>query len=244
MLVSCLRRGIVAGLLGGLLAGLFALVIGEKPLEQAIHMEEADEGVAGRGVASLPQVGQGDDGEVIVSRRAQRFGLIAATGVVGVALGGIFGVVFAMLGVTPSPWLASLKLGLVAWLAVALLPSLKYPANPPGVGEPATVGARSGWYLTAVLLSLATALATWGLNRRLRTGGVAVVKRHLLASVTAAAGLALVAALPATSDPVRVPAALLWDFRLSALGTSATLWFALAAVFGLLGERSARGGNP
>lgn len=240
-MVSCLRRGLVAGLLGGLLAGLFALVIGEKPLGEAIRLEEV-------GTGQVAELGEHDvlspptPAPVQVSRRAQRFGLLAATGLVGICIGGMFGVVFAAVrsrGVTTSPWLASLKLGAATWLAVAVLPSLKYPANPPGVGSPATVGARTGWYLAAVVLSVATALATWALNRRTR---VPVVQRHLLASAVAAAGLGLVAMLPASSDPVTVPPALLWNFRLSAFGTSATLWLALAVVFGLLSERAAHRG--
>ncbi|MDP8961571.1 MAG: CbtA family protein [Actinomycetota bacterium] len=258
MLASSLRRGLVAGLLGGLVAGLFAFVIGYRPLEQAVRLEEAatssaaghvDGMTAGDGlgppaVASRPTRAQPrEDEEVVVSRRTQRLGLLAATGLVGVALGGMFGIVFAAFRRrlrNPSSWVASLQLGVAVWLAVALLPSLKYPANPPGVGAPATVGARSGWYLTAIVVSLATALATWAVARRLRARGGPVVKRHVLAAAVAAAGAALLAALPPNTDPVNVPAALLWNFRLSALGTTAVLWLGLAAAFGLLGERAGR----
>ncbi|MDQ3931919.1 MAG: CbtA family protein [Actinomycetota bacterium] len=259
MLASSLRRGLVAGLLGGLLAGLFAFLIGEQPLEQAVRLEAADarpvgfvDGLSAGDGPSLPAVtsraNPGDrreDEDVVVSRRTQRFGLLAATAIVGVALGGMFGVTFSAVRGrfrTPSLWMASLQLGVVGWLAVALLPSLKYPANPPGVGAPATVGSRSGWYLTAIVLSLATALATWAVARSLRSREAPVVKRHLLAGAVAVAGAALVAALPPSTDPVDVPAALLWSFRLSAFGTSAVLWLGLTLVFGLLGERAVRRG--
>lgn len=259
MLASSLRRGLLAGLLAGLLTGLFALVVGEVPLEQAILLEEAatasavhehpiglaaDEASSGQATAID---GSRDDRDgVVVSRRGQRLGLLAAAGLVGVALGGMFGVVFtAVRGrlVTTSPWVASLQLGVVAWLAVAVLPSLKYPANPPGVGDPATVGARTGWYLAAIVLSVATTLVTWAVSRRMRARGLPAVERHLLGGAVAGAGLALVVSLPANPDPVNVPAALLWKFRLSAFETSAALWLALAVVFGLLGERAAHGGD-
>lgn len=257
MLASSLRRGLVAGLLGGLLAGLFALTFGEEPLEQAIRLEEAGTtsaiGLGGLGDASGPaatandpsRAERGADEEVVVSRRTQRLGLLAATGLVGLALGGMFGIAFTALRgrlTTPDPWVASLQLGAVVWLAVGLLPSLKYPANPPGVGASATVGARSVWYLAAIVLSLATVLATWALARRLRARGVAVAKRHILALAAASAGAALVAALPPNTEPVDVPAALLWNFRLSAFGTTAVLWLGLAVTFGLLGERAVRRG--
>ncbi|MDP8932459.1 MAG: CbtA family protein [Actinomycetota bacterium] len=259
MLASSLRRGLVAGLLGGLVAGLFAFIVGEQPLERAVRLEEAatpsavghvDGLRSGDGLSPPTVAGRsshvdrsGEDEGVVVSRRTQRLGLLAATGLVGVALGGMFGIVFTAFRrrlTNPSSWMASLQLGVVAWLAVALLPSLKYPANPPGVGAPATGGARSGWYLAAIVLSLVTALATWAVARRLRARGVPVVKRHVLAAAVAAAGAALVAALPPNTDPVNVPAALLWNFRLSAFGTAAVLWLGLAVAFGLLGERAGR----
>jgi hypothetical protein len=37
-----------------------------------------------------------------------------------------------------------------------------------------------------------------------------------------------------------VPAELVWDFRLSSLGTQAVLWAGIGGIFGLLGERASR----
>jgi predicted cobalt transporter CbtA len=37
-----------------------------------------------------------------------------------------------------------------------------------------------------------------------------------------------------------VPAELVWDFRLSSLGTQAVLWAGIGCIFGLLGERASR----
>jgi hypothetical protein len=39
-----------------------------------------------------------------------------------------------------------------------------------------------------------------------------------------------------------VPTTLIWEFRLSSLGTQAVLWAAIGCIFGLLGELANRRG--
>ena len=46
--------------------------------------------------------------------------------------------------------------------------------------------------------------------------------------------------LPAPAEPGQFPAGLLWNFRLSSLGTQVELWTGLGAVFGALCERANR----
>ena len=53
----------------------------------------------------------------------------------------------------------------------------------------------------------------------------------------AAAGLA---ALPANTDPVTVPATLIWDFRLATVAGAAAFWSVVGMVFGGLRMRSPR----
>ena len=50
----------------------------------------------------------------------------------------------------------------------------------------------------------------------------------------------LFAGLPAAADPGGFPAGLLWNFRLSALGTQIVLWTGLGVVFGALCEQANR----
>uniref|UniRef100_UPI00389AEBBC CbtA family protein n=1 Tax=Rubrobacter tropicus TaxID=2653851 RepID=UPI00389AEBBC len=52
--------------------------------------------------------------------------------------------------------------------------------------------------------------------------------------------LVLFAVLPDSADPGGFPAGLLWDFRLSSLGTLLVFWTGLDALFGALCERAAR----
>jgi predicted cobalt transporter CbtA len=53
----------------------------------------------------------------------------------------------------------------------------------------------------------------------------------------------LLATFPDTADPGDFPAGLLWNFRLSSLGTQLVLWTGLGVLFGALCERANRRAN-
>jgi predicted cobalt transporter CbtA len=239
LIASYLRRGMAAGLLAGLLAGLFALVVAEPLLDQAIGLEEANHQ---EGPASATHTHE-DEGEVF-SRSTQKVGLFFATGLSGVLVGGLFGLVFAYFRGrmdSESDWTRSLSLAAALFAGAVLVPFLKYPANPPTVGDPDTIGARTVAYFAIVGLSLLAILAAWYVSRLLRERGVSTPVRQLavgLGLVTVVIGLLV--GLPATTDPGEFPAGLLWNFRLSSLGTQLVLWAGLAALFGLLCERANR----
>ena len=233
MIALYLRRGMAAGLLAGLLAGLFAFVIGEPLLDQAIGLEE-------------PAHAHGEESEEVFSRSTQKVGLFFATGFTGVFVGGLFGLAFAYFRgrlASESDWTRSLSLAAAIFAGAALFPFLKYPANPPTVGDPATIGARTTAYFAMVGLSLLAVLAAWYASGLLKGRGVSTPVRH----VTVGLGLAAVVtglflALPSTTGPGDFPAGLLWSFRLSSLGTQIVLWTALGALFGALCERASRRG--
>ncbi len=230
MIASYLRRGMVAGLLAGLLAGVFAFFFGEPWVDQAIQIEEA--------AASAQQ------GEELFSRSAQKIGLFFATGLFGVTVGGVFGIAYAILRgrlVKRSDWYRSLSLAGVVFAGAFLIPFMKYPANPPSVGDPETIGARTASYLIMVALSLLVVLLAWYAARTLRTQGTGAPTRQLAVGlgVVTAVGI-LFLALPAAPDPGEFPSGLLWNFRLSSLGTQLVFWAGLGVVFGLLCELADR----
>lgn len=143
-----------------------------------------------------------------------------------------------------SDWGRSLSLAAAAFVGVALLPFLKYPANPPTVGDPETIGSRTAAYFFMVGISLLAILISWYTACGMREGGASAPVRHL----TVGAGLVAVFALlfvglPATADPGEFPAGLLWSFRLSSIGTQLVLWTGLGVIFGLLCERAERKAN-
>ena len=229
MITPYLRRGMAAGLLAGLLAGLFAFFIGEPFVDQAIRLEEA---------------ATGGHGEEVFSRSTQKVGLFFATGLFGVTVGGIFGIAYAYFRgrlASGSEWSRSLSLVGAVFAGAFLVPYVKYPANPPTVGDPATIGDRTAAYFTMVALSLLVILTAWHAARRLREQGISTPVRQLTVGLGVVVALgALFFVLPAAPDPGEFPAGLLWNFRILSLGTQLVFWTGLGVTFGHLCERASR----
>lgn len=236
MVWTLVLRGLVVGVLAGLLAGAFAFVIGEPLVQDAIDIEEA-------GSAHASLVPFAHISEWNVSRGEQRGGLFLATALYGLAIGGVFGAIFATLlgrGRERSPYQLATRLAGALFVAIVLVPFLKYPANPPAVGNPDTIGDRTVYYVVllvgSALAMLAAARVAWSVPE-----DAVPWKRPLLAGGTFVllAGL-LFLALPGVSEiPGDFPAQLIWEFRLSSLGTQAVLWAALGIGYGIASYRAA-----
>jgi predicted cobalt transporter CbtA len=241
---TILRRGVAAGAAAGLAAALVIWLVVEPVIRKALAIEDARDLhhlSAGR---SAPLLGPGHTGgEPLVSRAAQVVGGAVTSVIVGVALGVIFAVVFAKaherLGGS-TDFGKSLVLAAVGCGAVSVLPGLKLPANPPAVGDPATVGRRTMLYAVVLLLGIVVALLVAVLDRWLAGRGVAPSTRWVAGIGACVVAVALVfAVVPGSPDaiPADVPAALIWEFRLASLGQLMTMWLVLGVGFGLLMER-------
>jgi Probable cobalt transporter subunit (CbtA) len=227
---TLLIRGMIVGIAAAALVYLFATVFGEPQINHAIAYEDAH---TGPGMAA-PE---------IVSRTVQStLGLGVAVLVYGVALGGVFGLAFAYgrLGPLAARGTSLLVAG-AGFVAVFLVPYLKYPASPPAVGDPDTIGRRTALYFTMLAISLAAAIGAVITARNLTTrfGGWNAV-------LLAAGGFVVVVAvagwlLPAVDEvPADFPATVLWRFRLASVGVQAVLWTTLGLLFGALTERGLR----
>ncbi|KQX67436.1 CbtA family protein [Streptomyces sp. Root1310] len=227
---NLLVRGMLAGLGAGVLALIVAYFLGEPNVDGAIGFEESH--AAGH-----------EHHEVeLVSRSLQSTaGLATGVLIYGVAFGGIAALAFCFaLGRVGrfGPRATALLLSGTALAAVYVVPFLKYPANPPAVGDPDTIGKRTTLYFLMMVLSVLLAVAAVILGKRLapRLG-------TWNATVAAVLGFVLVVGLayeflPAVNEvPSDFPAALLWRFRLSALAMQVTLWAGFGLVFGELAER-------
>jgi hypothetical protein len=126
---------------------------------------------------------------------------------------------------------------------VFLVPYLKYPANPPSIGNSDTIDRRTALYFAMVAISVAAAVGAMIVARRLapKLGGwtAVLVAAGGFVAVVAVAGLML----PAVDEvPADFPATVLWRFRLASLGMQAVLWATFGLLFGALTERSLRRG--
>jgi len=232
MVGSLILRGLFVGLVAGLLAFGCAKLIGEPQVDKAIAFEARMD--AAKGEAPEPE---------IVSREVQSSaGLLTGVLVYGTAIGGLFALVFAVttgrVGLIGPRGLAAL-LALAGFVAIVLVPQLKYPSNPPSVGDPETIGHRTALFFIMIVASIATMLGTVNLGLRL--------KRALgawNATLTAAALFVVIIAgiqllLPDVNEvPEDFPAVVLWRFREASLAIQLVLWGGIGLGFGWLTERA------
>ena len=232
MVGKLLVRGMLAGIAAGLLTFGFARLVGEPQVDQAISFEEKAD--AAKGEAPEPE---------LVSRGTQA-GLGLLTGVVtyGAAFGGLFSLVFAyaygrvgaLSARALSAWLA-----LGAFIALVIVPNIKYPANPPSVGDPETIGTRTGLFFLMIAISLAAMVFSLKVRRRaaLKLGAWngSIVAGLVFVVIIAAVQLSM----PTINEvPAAFPAVLLWKFRVAAIGMQVIMWTTLGLLFGALVERS------
>lgn len=226
---NLLVRGMLAGLGAGVLALIVAYFLGEPSVDSAIGFEEAH--------------APAHEHEVeLVSRSLQSTaGLATGVLIYGIAFGGIAALAYCFaLGRVGrfGPRATALLLSGCALLAVYVVPFLKYPANPPSVGDPDTIGKRTSLYFLMMLLSVLLAIAATLLGKRLAPRlGTWYATVVALAAFVLVIGLAY-EFLPVINEvPTDFPATLLWRFRVSALAMQITLWAGFGLAFGELAER-------
>jgi Probable cobalt transporter subunit (CbtA) len=241
MVRSLLVRGMLVGAAAGLLAFVFLKIYGEPQVDIAVAFEAQMEAAkaAAAGASSV------EEGPELVSRQVQAgLGLFTAVMVYSAAFGGLFGLAFAfayrrMPGAV-RPQGLSLLLAAVGFVAVYLVPNLKYPANPPSVGNPETIGIRTALYFTMMAISIAAMIGAFSLKRLLvrRLGDwnstLAVAAYYVV--IVAIAGLLLP---PVNEVPELFPAVVLWKFRVASIGVQLIMWTTLGLLFGALTQRAA-----
>ncbi len=228
---SLLVRGMLVGLGAGLLAFGFARIFGEPQVQHAIDFE-----------SYMAKLHHEPEGHALVSRGLQRsFGLLTGTVVMGAALGGIFSLAFAYaygrIGAM-SPRVTAAVLAAGAYLTIVLVPFTKYPANPPTVGNPETIGRRTVLYFLMIAICVLGAIAAARIRRQLQSrlgpwnAGLIAIGAFIV--VVGVAQLIL----PAVHEtPVDFPADVLYRFRLASLGINLTLWTTIGLGFGTAAQR-------
>ena len=238
---SLLSAAAIAGLLAGLVTAGFHAVATEPLIDRAVAIEEASDAEHGE------DSGHADEG---VSRPTQRIGLWFGWG----SLGLTWGVMTAAALLLAARLLefdittrARLLAGAAGFWVFAGVPALKYPANPPGVGNSDTINERTRLFfglgsMTLIGILVATLVV------------VLLARRGLRAWMGAAAGFAIVAVvavasvllLPEVVEESVVPADLIGEFQRYSVAGALVFWGAFAAIFTAwprLRERLAGGGE-
>jgi len=269
MVRTFLVRGMLVGVVAGLLSFGFLKVYGEPQVDRAVAFESAQdeakaaaEKAAGHAhmsdqtttsdhmhmsdhMSMSDHTGMSHEDEPeLVSRSVQAgLGLFVAVLVYSAAFGGLFGLAYAFaygrISDALTPRALSAVVAAAGFVAIYLVPNLKYPANPPSVGEPETIGMRTALYFIMIAISFAVMVGSMALRRSL----VARLGDWNATLIAAAGYLVVVAAialvLPAVNEvPEQFPAAVLWNFRIASMGAQLILWATLGLLFGALTERA------
>jgi hypothetical protein len=257
MVRTFLVRGMLVGVVAGLLSFGFLKVFGEPQVDRAIAFEtahrqaEAATQSAQQSTHAHEQASDhahmhaaNEEQPELVSRPVQAgLGLFVAVLVYSAAFGGLFGLAYAFAaGRLPgvvSPQGVAAVLAIVGFISVYLVPNLKYPANPPAVGEPETIGARTALYFTMIAISLAAMIVAMAM-KRLFVARFGEWNANLLVAACYIVLVGIAALLlPAVDEvPEHFPADVLWSFRIVSIGAQLILWAMLGLLFGALTQRA------
>jgi predicted cobalt transporter CbtA len=227
---------LISGGLAGLVHGTINFAIVEPYLDQAIGLENE----------SLFASGEAEDtlefwAEYESYRIWQKSGQVLAGVILGLAMGSLFGIVFALSRnslpgkniVTKAVFLSGLM-----WFTLYLIPFLKYPANPPTVGEADTVVLRMILYVSFIIISGIGVIVFYKLLTKLN-------KNKKYFALIGYAGLMVIAfiIMPDNPDEITAPMNLVNEFRfVSVLGVS-SFWGSVGIILGLFWKKFDKSSN-
>lgn len=251
MISRLLLNGILIGILAGLVSFGVLRVFVEPQMELAIAFEEkaetneapviVHEEHSDKEHSHKSDVGAHVHGEAISRETQAGVGALVATTVFGGAVGGLFSLVFCFMHGRVgkvSPRALSLAISMGALLVFVILPALKYPATPPGVGLSGTIGERTAFYFLLLTGSLLLQAGCVMLYRKLKKAGVTAAWIFGLGAY-ALSTIMMMFSLPSINEvPSAFSAEVLWNFRVSSVATQATLWIVIGLAYGWCAQRT------
>ncbi len=142
---------LISGALAGTIHGTVNFAIVEPYLDQAIGLENESLFASGEAENTLEFWAEYES-----YRIWQKSGQVLAGIILGLAMGSLFGIVFALSknSLPGKTYISkSIILSGLMWLVLFIIPFLKYPANPPTVGETETVLLRTILYVSFMIIS-------------------------------------------------------------------------------------------
>tara|TARA_B100000745_G_scaffold131908_1_gene86074 strand:+ start:883 stop:1611 length:729 start_codon:yes stop_codon:yes gene_type:complete len=221
---------LVSGSFAGLIYGGLNLVIVEPFLDDATNIENQNLFASGE---------ESDTTEFWVEynsyRSWQKGGQILASTILGASLGSLFGIVFAYSRKSlPSDnnIRKTIVLAGIMWFVLFVIPFLKYPANPPTVGETETVMLRGILYLSFIAISGFSVLGFYQLHKRLEANKkiIAIIGYGIF--ITSVFFL-----MPDNPDKITVSTELVDGFRIFTFFTTSIFWLSLALILGAFWQK-------
>ena len=219
-----------SGALAGLVHGTINFAIVEPYLDQAIGIENRN----------LFESGEEEDTpefwvEYEGYRVWQKSGQILAGIILGVSMGALFGIVFALSKNSfPGNHIVkkSVLLASIMWFTLYIIPFLKYPANPPTVGDGETIVLRTILYLSFIAISGLGALGFYFLSKKFQNNKkiVSLISYGIFISV-------IFFIMPENPDEITAPMNLVNEFRLMSMLGVSSFWISIGIIFGLFWNR-------
>ncbi|MCE2505347.1 MAG: CbtA family protein [Nitrosopumilaceae archaeon] len=218
---------LISGALAGTVHGIVNLGIVEPYLDQAIGIENQN----------LFEAGEEEDtpqfwAEYSAYRDWQKGGQVLAGAILGTSIGALFGIVYAFSRqILPgnNDVKKTFLLAGIMWFTLYLIPFLKYPANPPTVGDGETVVLRAILYLSFIAISGFGAVGFYQVYKRLKQN----IKVLTLVGYAIFIGGAFVL-MPPNPDEVTAPMDLVNEFRIMSVLGVTVFWITAAVILGML----------
>ena len=221
---------LVSGAIAGFVHGTVNFALVEPYLDQAIGLENE----------SLFASGEAEDtlefwAEYESYRIWQKSGQVLAGVILGLAMGSLFGIVYALSRNSlpgKNDVTKAVVLSGIMWVTLYLIPFLKYPANPPTVGDADTVVLRTILYLSFIAISGLGALVFFKLSTKFQNN-----KKYLGLVGYVVFIIVVFFAMPENPDEITAPMNLVNEFRLvSVLGVS-SFWATIGFILGLFWKK-------
>lgn len=219
---------LLAGAIAGTILGAINQVAVEPYIDYAVELEMQNTSQSSQII---------NPAEFTSYRLWQRGGEMLAGTILGLSIGSLFGIVFAYTH-NSVPGSNNKKKALIVagimWFVLFLIPALKYPANPPAVGDPETIYYRQSLYVAFLVISGFSALGLAFLYRKM---GALNIKKAIIPAAYAAIISGAYLAMPANPDPINAPMDLVMGFRITSAITISMFWGLLGVIFGTFWDK-------
>jgi len=216
---------LISGALSGSIHGIANLAIVEPYLDDAIGIENQNLFASGE-EEDTPQFWA----EYDAYRDWQKGGQVLAGAILGTSIGALFGIVYALSRNSlkgKNDLQKTLVLAGIMWFTMYLIPFLKYPANPPTVGDGETVVLRAILYLSFIAISGFGAVGFYQLSKKIKS------KSKIISVVGYGVFIVIVFALmPPNPDEVNAPMDLVNGFRVMSVVGVSIFWISVAVILG------------
>lgn len=216
-----------SGVIAGIILAFLNLGIVEPTIDKAIALEVQKQVSAGENV---------NMSELIDYRYWQKAGAFAGGAIYGAGLAALFGVIFVFarnkLPGKNNKQKAIFLAGIM-WFVLFLMVALKYPANPPAVGDPDTIYYRETLYIGYIMISGLAALGMSVIWIKTRINSKKIIIPLMYAAIMVTAYVIM----PPNPDKIEISMDLIQTFRVLTAITIGVFWGILGIMFGSLWDK-------